>query len=110
MKRYTLIIDPSASSPDDRLVVFEANTIKAAKAKLNELSLVFGRGFVYCATIGKKEIGRRNNRYWTVQRTDNGKDWYRGSKRDMNGQGAYNPENWLRVTGWPSIDYFRATT
>jgi len=107
MKRYTLLIDTSAFSPDNQIVVFEANTVKAAKAKLAELNLVFGQGFVYCATIGKKEIGRKNNRYWTVQRTDNGKDWYRESKRDMNGLGAHNPENWLRVTEWQSIGYFQ---
>jgi len=105
MKRYTLIIDTSASSPESKLYIYEARTIKEAKAKLAELNLIFTSGYIYCATIGRKEIGRKNNRYLEVARTDNGINWSK-TKRADSGH-TFIPENWLRIHEWKLIGYFQ---
>ena len=106
MKRYTLLIDTSASSLENELYIFEADTIKAAKAKLTELNLSFAPGYIYCATIGRKEIGRKNNRFWTIARTDSGRDWKKTDERLDSGV-PYIPEGWRRVSNWLGIGYFQ---
>jgi hypothetical protein len=101
MKKYILVIDTSASSPESSLYVHETRTIKEAKAKLNELNLRFGCGYIYCANIAVKEKGRKNNYYWDVIRTGDGIRWHKEEGE------PYNPENWLRLHEWANLNYFK---
>lgn len=105
MKKYILTIDTSATSPENKLYVYESDTIKGAKEKLAELNLVFAPDFIYCALIGKKEPGRNNNRYFDILRTDDGIKWSRDE-----GQHVYNPTDWSRIGNWEQIDYYQAKT
>jgi len=102
MKAYTLLIDPSASSPaSESLYVYEADTVEDAIDKLNELDLEFETGKVYCATIGRRIEGKEN-RYCTTLRTDNGEKWFR-EKDDR----PYIPETWARLEDWENLKVFR---
>lgn len=101
MKRFTLNIDTSAASAESKIYVYEADTIKDAKDKLAELNLTFEHGYIYCATIGEKADS--DNRYFTIERTDNGVDWY---EENSNGS-FYTPESRDRVDDWKIIDKFR---
>jgi hypothetical protein len=102
MKNFTLLIDTSAASAECEVYVFEADIIQEAKDKLTELNLTFGSGYIYCATIGELEIGS-NNRYFNIERTDNGVDWNEHKSDNC----AYVPEAWKRVDDWETIGNFR---
>ena len=102
MKKYLLAIDTSASSIENDLFVYEAVTIKDAKNKLRELRLRFGIGYVYCATISKKESGRKNNLFCDILRTDNGEHWY-----VEKGDYFFNPVNWRTVNEWKTVEAYK---
>ena len=104
MKRYTLIIDPSASSPaDNKLFIHETDTVEDAIDKLNKLDLDFDPGKIYCATIGRRLEGREN-RYEGIMRTNDGDKWIKEKPEDRH---PYIPETWGRVDDWTNIDLFR---
>jgi len=109
MKDFALVIDTSAASTESKLYVYEADTVREAKDKLTELNLTFGSGYIYCATIGQKEGAE--NRYFEIERTDNGIDWRRSEDEPAyiaaQDKRYYNPENWSRVDEWETIDQFR---
>jgi len=108
MKPYTLIIDPSAGSPSpsgSKTFVYEADTLKGAIEGLEELDLEFAPAKIYCATIGYRLEGGEN-RYETILRTDNGKNWYRDKKR-YDDPHYYIPETWLQVHEWQDIQEFK---
>ena len=109
MKKYCLVIDTSASSPDPGLFVFYADTIKACRNKLIDLRLKFGSGseFVYCATIGRKELGREYTRYKDILRTDDGLFWDKVPLFKFSDIYDYNPESWRSVDSLVGIENFR---
>lgn len=90
MKKYILVIDPSAAV-DTHLYVYESKTVKEAKVKLESLNLSFEPNKVYCAVIGKKLPGP-GYRYVDILRTDNGKTWHRSSDTYV-----YDPSGWRTI-------------
>lgn len=100
MKKYTLLIDTSASSPENKLYVFECATIKAAKEALALLNLKFSTGSIYCATIDKKQ---KSGKFASILRTDDGVKWNKSI-----GQHEFDPSGWDRVSEWKSIELFKA--
>lgn len=103
MKKYVLVIDTSASSPENTLYVSYSNTVKELKTTLAGLGLTFAPKYIYCATIAKKLAGERN-RYKDIQRTDNGIKWY---KDNDFGKLAFQPEDWTNINEWKTIAQFR---
>ena len=105
MKKYCLVIDTSETSPEPGLFVFDADTVKEAKAKLDEMNLRFGLGFVYCATIGKRLKGCKNH-FDDYLRTDDGLRWRRPYEKALK-SGVYAPEGWRRISDWRTVSQFR---
>jgi len=105
MKKYCLVIDTSASSPEQSLYVYFADTIKACRHKLIDLKLKFELGYVYCATIGRKSPTHKDH-YSDILRTDNGYIW---NKVPFYGSCAvvFNPKSWPSVDSWKGINEYR---
>lgn len=99
MSKYVLVIDPSASSPEENLYIHFGNTIKELKSKLQSLNLVFGAGKIYCATIDKKVD---KERFIGHIRTADGHNW----SKELS-QYAFNPAKWARLDHWQKIGTFQ---
>lgn len=107
MKKYCLVIDTSAFSGDENLFVFYANTIKACRQKLMDLKLRFGLGYIYCATVGRKDSGCDNKQYRDILRTDDGYFWRREPLFKFSDMSAYCPESWRSVDSWYGVSDFQ---